>query len=245
LAKVNVLYSRPSTKGRKIFGDLVPFGEVWRTGANASTKLTFSQDVTLKGNLLPAGSYALYSIPGIEEWTIIISKNIELWGAVGYSESEDQLRFKVPTKTVSSHYETFTISFSDFTDNSAYLNLKWEKTKAKFKIENKIDWQVMSQIQDQVIDNQPENSGVYYQAASYYFTANKDDKMALDFINKAIEGGQERYWTYHLKAKIQVRLGMNEEAEVSAMKSIEMAKEAGNMDYVRLNEKLIAQLGSY
>lgn len=242
LSKVKVVYSRPSAKGRQVFGDLVPYGEVWRTGANSSTKLSFDQTVILEGNSLEAGDYALYTIPGIDEWTIIISNNTELWGAQGYDEKDDILRFNVPAKSVSSHYESFTISFSDFTMNSAYLNMKWEKSKAKFKIEQDIDSQVMAQIKEQVIDAEPENAGVYYQAANYYFIADKDNKMALDFINKAIEGGQDRYWTYHLKAKIQARLGMKMEAETTAKKSIEKAREAGNMDYVRLNEKLIAEL---
>jgi len=242
LSKVKVVYSRPSTKGRVVFGDLVPYGEVWRTGANSSTKLSFDQTVSLEGNSLEAGDYALYTIPGTDEWTIIISKNTELWGAQGYDEKDDILRFNVPAKSVSSHYESFTISFSDFTMNSAYLNMKWEKSKAKFKIEQDIDPQIMAQIKEQVIDSEPENAGVYYQAANYYFTTDKDNKMALDFINKAIEGGQDRYWIYHLKAKIQARLGMKMEAETTAKKSIEKAREAGNMDYVRLNEKLIAGL---
>lgn len=242
LADVSVTYSRPSANGRTIFGDLVPYGEIWRTGANASTKIKFSEDVMLEGNAVPAGEYGLYTIPGKETWTFILSKNLTWWGAVGYDQSEDLLRFDVPAKEVSSHYETFTISFSDFTMNSAYLNLKWEKSKAKFKIENEVESKIMAQIKAQVIDATPADKGVYYQAASYYFNTDKDLNQALDFINKGIVKGEEKYWQVHLQAKILAKLGKNKEAEKAAQQSIELAKTAGNMDYVRLNEKLIAEM---
>ncbi len=242
LADVSVTYARPSAKGRTIFGDLVPYGELWRTGANASTKIKFSDDVIIEGKAVPAGEYALYSIPGKETWTFILNKDLTLWGIAGYDEAQDQIRFDVPAKEVSSHYETFTISFSDFTMNSAYLNLKWEKSKAKFKIENEVDSKIMEQIKAQVIDATPENTGTYYQAASYYFSADKDLNQALDFINKGIVEGDEKYWQVHLKAKILAKLGKNKEAEKAANQSIELAKTAGNMDYVRLNEKLIASM---
>ena len=130
LAEVKVVYSRPSARGRKVAGELIPYNEVWRTGANASTKISFSEDVKLEGNPVPAGEYALYTIFTEEEATIILSKNLTWWGSLGYDSKDDLLRFKVPVKHPSSHYETFTISFSDFTMNSAYLNMKWEHTKA-------------------------------------------------------------------------------------------------------------------
>lgn len=242
LADVSVTYSRPSANGRAIFGDLVPYDEIWRTGANASTKIKFSDEVMLEGNKVPAGEYALYTIPGKETWTFILSKNLTWWGVVGYDPAKDLLRFEVPAKEVSSHYETFTISFSDFTMNTAYLNLKWEKSKAKFKIENEVEGKIMAQIKAQVIDATPSDKGVYYQAANYYFNTDKDLNQALDFINKGIVKGEEKYWQVHLKAKILAKLGNSKEAEKAAQQSIELAKTAGNMDYVRLNEKLIAEL---
>ncbi len=241
-SEVSVTYSRPSAKGRTVFGELVPYDQIWRTGANASTKISFSEDVMLEGKLLQAGEYALYTIPGKEEWTIILSNNLELWGSMGYNNDDDALRFTVPAQSVSSHYETFTISFSDFTSNSAYLNFKWEKSKAKFKIENEVDAKVMSQIKDQVIDNTPSDAGVYFQAATYYFNTDRDMNDALQFVNASIEGGNERYWVVHLKAKILAKLGKKMEAKQAAEASMALAEEAGNPDYVRLNEKLIAEL---
>ncbi len=241
LAQVKVVYSRPSTNDRKVFGDLVPYGELWRTGANASTKLSFDMNVEIEGNKVPAGDYALYTIPGEKEWTIILSKNTELWGSMGYEQEQDLLRFQVPAQSVSSHYETFTISFSDFTTKSAYLNMKWEKSKAKFQIVNDTDEYVMTQIKEKLIDNESERAGDYYASASYYYQTERDMKLALGWIDKFLET-EEKYWGYHLKAKILARLGNKKEAIAAANKSKELAGNGVNPDYVRLNEKLIAGL---
>lgn len=243
LAEVKVVYSRPSAKGREVAGNLIPYNEVWRTGANASTKISFSQDVRLNGNAVPAGDYALYTMFTEEEATIILSKNLTWWGALGYNESDDLLRFKVPVKHPSSHYETFTISFSDFTMNSANLNMKWEHTKAMFKIESDVDANVMADIKAQVIDATPSNPGIYFQAAGYYYDTERDSKLALEWVNKAIEGSERKqYWVIHLKAKLLARMGKKKDAKAAAEESMELAKAGNNPDYVRLNQKLIAGL---
>ena len=243
LAEVKVVYSRPSAKGRKVVGNLIRNGEVWRTGANASTKISFSEGVKINGNDLAAGEYALYTIFTEETATVIFNKNLKLWGAAGYNEAEDALRIEVPVKHPSSHYETFTISFSDFTRNSANLNMKWEHTKAMFKIEADVDSRVMADIKAQVIDAEPTNMGDYYQAASYYLDTDRNPKLALKWITKGIKGSeQEQYWMYHLQAKLFAKVGKKKDASAAAMKSIELAKTAQNPDYVRLNEQLIASL---
>ena len=243
LTEVKVIYSRPSAKGRKVAGELIPFNEVWRTGANASTKISFSTDVKLNGNPVPAGTYALYSLFTEEEATIILSNNLELWGAIGYDPKDDQLRFKVPVKHPSSHYETFTISFSDFAMNSANLNLKWEHTKVLFNIESEVDAIVMKQIKEQVIDASSADANTYFQAATYFFETNRDTEQALEWVNKAIKLRKEKaYWIVHLQAKLLARLKRKEAATAAAKESIELAQLAGNPDYVRLNEKLIASL---
>jgi hypothetical protein len=241
LTDVTVDYSRPSTKGRKIFGELVPFGEVWRTGANAATLVTFSTDVSIERNPLSKGTYALYSIPGKDEWTIIISKNTKLWGAVGYDQEEDIFRFRVKPGKTGQKYETMEISFVDMTDTGASLSIKWENTRVKFRIETEVDEIVMAEIKEMVIDKEPENPGLYYQAANYYFTTGKDLNTALEWITKSVES-DPKYWTMHLKAKIELGLGMKKEAVESAKKSMEMAKEAKNPDYVSLNERLIKSI---
>jgi hypothetical protein len=243
LTEVQLVYSRPSARGRVVAGDLIPYGEVWRTGANASTKISFSTDVVIEGHKVPAGQYALYTIFNEQEATVILSKNLELWGSIGYSADDDQLRFNVPVKHPTSSYETLTMSFSDFTMNSANFNIKWDHTKVMFSIVSQVDELVMSQIKQQVIDNAPTNPGVYFQAAGYYFDTQKNDRMALEWVDKAIAGNeQKQYWVFHLKAKILARLGEKSAAKATAESSIELAKAAGNPDYVRLNEKLIASL---
>ena len=243
LTEVHIVYSRPSARGRVVAGDLIPYGEVWRTGANASTKISFSTDVVIEGHKVPAGQYALYTIFNEQEATVILSKNIELWGSIGYSADDDQLRFNVPVKHPTSSYETLTMSFSDFTMNSANFNIKWDHTKVMFSIVSQVDELVMSQIKQQVIDNAPTNPGVYFQAAGYYFDTQKNDRMALEWVDKAIAGNeQKQYWVVHLKAKIQARLGEKSAAKATAESSIELAKAAENPDYIRLNEKLIASL---
>ena len=243
LTEVKVIYSRPSARGRNVAGELIPYNEVWRTGANASTKISFSTDVKLNGNPLPAGTYALYSLFTEEEATIILSKNLTLSGAMGYNPVNDQLRFNVPVKHPSSHYETFTISFSDFTMNSANLNLKWEHTKAMFAIESEVDPIIMKQIKEQVIDARAADSNTYFQAAAYFYETNRDAEQALSWVNKAINQRAEKgYWMVHLQAKLLARLNRKAEATTSAKESIQLAQMAGNPDYVRLNEKLIATL---
>ena len=241
LSDVKIEYSRPSTKGRKIFGELVPYGEVWRTGANAATIITFSTDVKIEGNNVPEGSYALYSIPNKNEWTIILSKNTKLWGAVGYSASDDLVRFKVKAGKAKSKYETMEIGFIDMTDTGASVAIKWENASVKFRIETEVDDIVMNQIKELVIDQEPTNPGLYYQAANYYFTTKKELPIALEWINKSVES-DPKYWTMHLKAKIELALGMKKEAVASANKSKEMAQEAKNPDYVGLNDRLIKSI---
>jgi hypothetical protein len=241
LSNVTVDYSRPSTKGRKIFGELVPFGEVWRTGANGATLLTFSTDVIISGKNVPAGQYALYAIPNKSEWTMILSKNTKLWGAIGYDESDDLLRFNVSPNKLSRNYETMEITFADMTDTGANLSIKWETTRVDFRIETEVDEIVMAQIQELVIDTETENPGLLYAAANYYYTNKKDMKQAYAWISKSVES-DKKYWTVHIKAKIEATRGMKSEAIASAKESMTLAKEAGNPDYIALNERLIKSL---
>lgn len=241
LTDVSVDYSRPSTKGRKIFGELVPFGEVWRTGANGATVMTFSTDVTVGGQNVPAGSYALYSIPGKNDWTIILSKNTKLWGAIGYQQSEDQVRFVVDASKTSKKYETFDIAFNNFTDNSADVSMKWETTRVDFNIATEVDPIVMADIKKLVIDTDTTDPALLFQAASYYFTNSKDLNQAYTWV-KASTDSDPKYWTVHLRAKIEMALGMKTEALDSATKSKAMAQKENNPDYVALNDRLIKSI---
>jgi len=241
LTDVKIEYSRPSVKGRKIFGELVPFGQVWRTGANAATLVTFSSDVKVEGKDVPKGTYALYAIPDKNDWTFILSNNTKLWGSIGYNQEDDVARFSVKSAKTGKKYETMEISFVDLTDTGASLAIKWENTSARFRVETEVDPIVMKQIQELVIDQQPENPGLYYQAANYYFTNKKDMNLALDWITTSVQN-DPKYWTMHLKAKIENELGLKKEARESAQRSLDMAREAKNPDYVGLNERLIKSI---
>ena len=138
ITDVNVSYSRPGVKNRKIWGELVPYNKVWRAGADEATKITFSTDVLIEGKKLPAGAYGFFAIPGENEWTLIFNKIADQWGAFTYNESEDALRIKVKPVSNSNH-EWLLYSFTDMTPTSAQLNLIWEKLKVPFKIEGKGD----------------------------------------------------------------------------------------------------------
>jgi len=241
LTDVSIDYSRPSTKGRKIFGELVPYGDVWRTGANGATVITFSTNVTVGGQAVPAGSYALYSIPGKNDWTIILSKKTELWGSIGYQQSDDMVRFVVPASKTSKKYETFEISFNNFTDNSADVSMKWETTRVDFKIATEVDPIVMADIKKLVIDTETTDPALLFQAASYYFTNSKDLNQAYAWAKTSTDS-DPKYWTVHLRAKIEMALGMKTEALDSATKSKAMAQKENNPDYVALNDRLIKSI---
>jgi hypothetical protein len=241
LTDVIVDYSRPSTKGRKIFGELVPFGQVWRTGANGATVLTFSTEVSIGGTKVPAGSYALYSIPGKTSWTMILSKDTKLWGAIGYDAKDDLLRFEASPAKTSRMYDSFEISFNKLTDNSADLSIKWEQTRVTFSIQTDVDPIVMADIKKQVIDAQSTNPALLYQAANYYFSSNKDGNQAYTWIKQSTDS-DPKYWTLHLRAKIELSLGKKTEALESASKSKNLAIENKNPDYVGLNDRLMKSI---
>jgi hypothetical protein len=238
LTQFNLEYSRPSMKGRKIFGDLVPYGAVWRTGANAASTLEFDTEVMIEGKTVAPGKYAIYSIPEKDKWTVILSKNTELWGSIGYSDKDDVVRVTVPSKKLRDPVETFDMRFVEITDAGAKLALAWEKTMVEVKFTMEVDPVVMKQIKEQVIDKSPSNPGLYFQAATYYFNHNKDLDQALEWATQVVEA-DEKYWNVHLKAKIEQKLGLKEDARESAMRSMALAKEANNPDYVTLNEKLL------
>ncbi|RNI31026.1 DUF2911 domain-containing protein [Rufibacter latericius] len=243
LTKVTVDYSRPSTKGRKIFGDLAPYGKIWRTGANASTKITFSDEVMLEGNKVPAGEYALYTIPTEKYWTIIIHKNTKHWGDGGkdYKQEDDVVRFKVTPKKSAEKVETFTIGFNDLTNNGGTMQIMWENTVVPVKITTDVDTKVMAQIQEKVINGTNVTPALYAAAAAYYADTNKDMKQALTWMKQANEK-DPKFWTLHQQAKIQAKLKDYKGAAATAQKSIELAKKESNADYVALNEKLLAEI---
>lgn len=238
LSSIEIIYSRPNIRGRVVFGDLAPFGKLWRTGANAATRITFGEDVKVGGVALKAGTYVLYTIPNKEEWEIIFNKGINNWGIDGYKAEEDVAKFKVKPNTLTKSVETFTIEITNVNPSSADIEVSWEKTSVSIPVTADIDSKISKAIETAMtVDSRP-----YFQAASYYFETGKDLNKALAWADKAIEQTPKAFWIMHLKAKIQAKLGNKAVAIETAKKSIELAKEANNMDYVALNEKLIASM---
>jgi len=238
LGSIELSYSRPNVKGRKIFGDLVPFGKVWRTGANDATTLTFSDEVTIGGTKIAAGKYGLLSIPDADNWTIIITKQLDVTSPAAYKPSEDVVRVKVPTATMKEPLETFSMQFGDVKATSTNLYMLWANTIVALPISTEIDSKISAQIKSLMEnDNRP-----YFGAAMYYMDNGKDLNQALAWFNKAAEQNPAAFWVLHQKANCLAKLGKKEEARAAALKSIEIAKSAKNDDYVALNEKLLATL---
>jgi len=238
LGSITIDYSRPGVKNRVIFGDVVPFGKIWRTGANATTKITFTDDVKLEGNAVAAGTYGIYTIPGKDMWEIMLYKDLTLGGNVAdYKPENEVLRFKVKPTTLANKIETFTINIADMTATSATIELLWDKTRVPISVTEEIDTRITKNIQSALAaDTRP-----YFQAASYYYDTNKDQKQALEWVNKAIEQNPKAFYMVMLKARIEMKMGNKSDAIASANKTIALAKEAKNDDYVRMAEKLIAE----
>lgn len=237
LGDVSFEYSRPAAKGRVIFGDVVPYGKTWRTGANGATKITFSDSVKLEGNGVKAGTYALYTVPNKDSWDIMLYKDLTLGGNVAdYKTENEVLRFKVKPVAMANKMESFTINMADVLATSATIELMWENTRVPIKLTTDIDAKVMKNIDANVVnDNRP-----YFQAASYYYDNNKDLKQALAWATKASEQNPKAYWIMLLKAKIQYKLADKVGGKASAEKTIALATDDKNDDYVAMAKKLMA-----
>lgn len=238
LSSIELSYSRPGVKGRKIFGDLVPFGKVWRTGANSATTLTFGDDVTIGGAKIKAGKYGLLTIPDKKSWTIIISKQTDVTSPAAYKQDQDVVRLDAKANSSDEMEETFTIEFANVKPSSCDVEIRWDKTSVSFPVTTDVETKVMTQI-DQLMnkDNRP-----YYTAAMYYMDNGKDLNQALAWFDKAVEMQPDAFWIHHQRANCLAKLGKKEEAKAAAEKSKALATEQKNDDYVKLNEKLLAEL---
>ncbi len=238
LGSVELNYSRPAKKGRKIMGDLVPFGKVWRTGANAATTLTFSDDVSIGGKDVKAGKYGLLTIPDAGKWTIIISKDVTINSPAAYKPENDVVRVQADVVKTPFTVENFTINFADITSSSCNVEMMWENTYIQFPITAGTDKKVMKQIDDVMNkDTKP-----YFNAASYYYDNGKDLNQALSWVNKAIETNKEAYWMTMLKSRIHLKLGDKAAAKAAAATTIELATKGKNDDYIKMATELIAGL---
>ncbi|HWB91701.1 MAG TPA: DUF2911 domain-containing protein [Puia sp.] len=238
LSAIELSYSRPDMRGRKIFGDLVPYDKVWRTGANQATTLTFGDAVTIGGTTIPAGKYGLLTIPGPDQWTVIITHQLDVTNPAAYKQDQDVVRIPVKAQQLPFPLETFTILFANVTANSCDLQMIWDNVFVDVPITTDIDTRIMKQI-DNVMNK---DSRPYYTAAFYYLENGKDLNKALEWFDKAIEQDPAAYFVVYQKARCLAKLGKKQDAVATAKRSIELAKKANNADYVALNEKLIASL---
>ncbi len=235
--EVEVKYSRPSARGRAIFGGLVPFGELWRTGAHDATTIKFSEAVKLNGNDIPAGAYSFFTIPNQNEWTIIINKATEMHGASDYTQEQDLVRFTAKPEKSARYYETFTIEVNDFTKDEAGLFLLWENTQVKLTIKMNVDEKVMAEIEDRINVKKEDRASLFYQSSSYYFNNNKDLKQAYGWVQIANSKAQDAAYL-QLQAKIEAAMNDYATALKTLKTSTDLAMTKKLDQVIVANEKL-------
>ena len=239
LTSITINYSRPGVKNRVIFGGLLPYGTLWRTGANAATTIEFSDDVSVEGHPVKAGKYALFTIPGKDEWTIILNSNYHQNGAFQYKESEDVIRFNVKPIHLNDKVETFRIDINNITNSTATIDLTWENTLVSFKVDVNSDEKVMASIKKAL--DPASDAGKYNTAANYYYSNGKDLNQALKWINKSIELAPDSFYSYYLKSNIQAKMGNYKDAIATARKSKDMATKAKNDEFINMNQDNISK----
>lgn len=236
LTNIVINYSRPSAKGRPVFGELVPYGKTWRTGANENTTISLSDDVTISGKILPKGKYAIYTIPKADSWEIIFYKDYENWGLPQqWDDTEVALKVNVNSESLCRHVETFTIFLNYISTDNATLEFSWEKTLVALKIEVPTQKEVMKNITSTL--NGPVSND-YFVSSQYLYQTNNDLIKSLEWINKAIDLNKEPevpFWYYRLKSLILFKLGDKKSAIENAKISLEGAKKANNQDYIKQN----------
>ncbi len=238
LSNVELSYSRPVKKGRKIFGDLVPYNAVWRTGANGATTLTFGDNVIIGGKEIPAGKYGLLSIPGAASWTLIITKQTDVTSPAAYKQDQDVVRVTAKVKPSGTSVENFTIQFDNIQPESCDLVISWDKSTVTLPIKTNVDARIMASIEESMKSDKP----AYFQSAFYYLESGKDLKQAETWFAKAVEAQPNAFWIRYQQARTLAKLGKKAQAKEAALKSKELANAANNQDYVTLNNKLISSL---
>jgi tetratricopeptide (TPR) repeat protein len=212
---------------------------VWRTGANNATTLTFGDEVTIGGTKIPAGKYGLLSIPDKRNWTLIITKQLDVTSPAAYKQDQDVVRVEVKAMDMIESVESLTMPFANVKPNSCELHIMWDKTAVTLPISTEVESKVMAQI-DQAMNK---DSRPYYSAALYYMDNGKDLNQALSWFDKAVELQPNAFWIHHQRANCLAKLGKKADAKLAAEKSKQLATEQKNDDYVKLNEKLLADLG--
>lgn len=240
LTNIEIVYSRPSSKGRDVFNNLVPYGKLWRTGANENTTISFSEDVVIDGKTLAKGKYALYSTPKADNWEIIFYKTTDNWGnPENWDETKVALKTNVKPELLNRNVESFTIGINNLDNNFAHLELSWEKTIVAIKFEVPTQKAAMASIEKALAGP---NAGDYFSSAQYLQQSNGDLNKALTYINKALEMNKDKpFWYNRLKSLIQAKLGDKNGAIETAKISLASAEAAKNQDYVKMNKDSIAE----
>lgn len=243
LSGIELVYSRPGVKGRRMLGNVEPYDSVWRMGANAATKISFRSPVVIRGNRIDSGTYVFYAIPRPKTWTIIVNKGLKNWGSDQYQASDDVCRFDVDRQPSGRFTETLTFQFENVNAERCELVMTWEDWLIRIPIEAPLREELRRQIEANLKSDKP----VYWYAAQFYYEYDRDLPKALDAINQAIVTGEQRglkpYWYYHYKARILKDLNRKAEAIEAANVSTRLAREHGNRNnYLKLNEELIRSM---
>ncbi len=239
LTTIEIDYSRPAVKGRRIFGDLVPYGRIWRVGANASTKITVDSEVTINDNVLAPGTYALYAFPEAEEWQLVFHKNTEHWGdgRKAYDPGEDAFRIRVKPEKIPYLQENFLITFEHLKHDAAQLTLIWEHTKIRIPLQVDTHAQMLKEIDEKLKVNP--TAQTYYEAARYLQEQETGYDTSLVYLNKALQLGGDTYYFHRVKSLVEAALLQYDAAIKSAKKSLELAEAQGKDEFVRMNQKNI------
>jgi tetratricopeptide (TPR) repeat protein len=243
LGKLELIYSRPNIKNRQLFkegSELAPLDKVWRTGANSATRLKLTEPIEIAGKALDTGTYAIYTIPGKKEWTVIVNRGAKNWGSE-YVETSDVFRVTVAAGKMKESMETFTMQFANVKAESCELHLMWGNTYVAIPLTTKVNDKLRAQV-EKALSGDNVTSNTYYQAANFYYDLDKDLNKALSAVSKAVSEKSDKFWMYLLKAKIERDLGDKVAAKASAEKCIEVATAQKNDDYVRSATELIQKL---
>lgn len=238
-AKIKIDYSRPLVRGRKIFGELVPFDEIWRTGASDCTIFTTDEDIVLGGSTLKAGSYSLFTIPSQKEWTVIVNTDITLHGDTGYDEKKDVFRFKVTPEQVQNFHETFTIEINDINSKGeGSLKILWENTMINIPLKSKADANTMALIDTNLVKKKSQDTKLLYQAANYYSITNRDTKQAITWLLQAEKLDGDSFNYPNLRQKLAAELKDYPNAIDAAKKAVEIAERKKMKGAEKLKEKI-------
>lgn len=242
LTEVELDYNRPSMRGRAVFGDLVPFGRLWRTGANKNSMVTFGDDVVIDGKTLPKGKYAIFVTPRADNWEVNFYTDTENWGVPEkWDDAKVALKVNVKPENLSRVQETFTIGINHLSNDAAHLEISWERTVVAIRFEVPTKKLAMASIERALAGP---GASDFYASAQYFYSANENNTKALEYINKACEMTAERgtpFWYTRLKSLIQFRAGDKKGAIETAKESLAASEKAGNLDYVKMNKDSIAE----